>query len=132
MSLQDPVSDMLTRLRNAQQAKKAKMTVRFSSLKQSILHVLKQEGYIEDYCAIQSENHLPLLEVTLKYFQNRPVIDKITRISKPSRRVYRKLPELKPVMGGLGIAIISTPKGVMTDVQARKAKHGGEVICEVI
>lgn len=130
MSMQDPVSDMLTQLRNAQMM--GIRTTRFahSKFKEQILNVLKEEGYIQDY-QVHAADVKKELEVTLKYYQGRPVIDTIKRISKPSLRVYRGYSELPIVRGGLGISIVSTPKGVMADKTARAQKLGGEVLCTV-
>jgi small subunit ribosomal protein S8 len=130
MSMQDPVSDMLTQLRNAQMM--GIRTTRFahSKFKEQILHVLKGEGYIEGFQA-HEEGSKKVLEVALKYFQGRPVIESIKRISKPSLRVYRGYTEFPAVRGGMGISIVSTPKGVMADKAARAQKLGGEVLCTV-
>lgn len=130
MSMQDPVADMLTCIRNAQAMGIGQVTFPHSLLKKQILAVLKDEGFIQDFNE-QSEGNKQDLSVTLKYYQGQPVIEKIKRISKPSLRVYRGYQELPVVRGGLGVAIISTPKGVMTDKSARSAKVGGEVICSV-
>lgn len=126
----DPVSDMLTRIRNGLAAKKVRVIMPASKLKQSIALVLKDEGYITDFSVSQSDNK-PVLNIELKYYQGRPVIDTIKRASKPGLRIYKGKDELPIVMGGLGIAIISTSAGVMTDRAARKADHGGEVLCYV-
>ena len=130
MSMQDPVADMLTRIRNAQAMGIQKISMPFSSLKQQILGVLNQEGFILDSNVTTTDNKKDL-QVTLKYYQGRPVIEKIKRVSKPSLRVYKGCDELPLVRGGLGIAIISTPKGVMTDKAARAQHVGGEVLCTV-
>jgi small subunit ribosomal protein S8 len=130
MTMQDPVADMLTRIRNAQARGIQKARMPYSSLKNSILLVLKEAGYIDDI-AIHSFDNKKDVEVTLKYFQGRPVIEKIKRVSKPAMRVYRRCEELPLVRGGLGIAIISTPKGVMTDKAARTQNVGGEILCTV-
>ncbi|RMH46615.1 MAG: 30S ribosomal protein S8 [Gammaproteobacteria bacterium] len=129
MSMQDPIADMLTRIRNGQAAGKKEVSMPSSKLKANIARVLKEEGYIVDYSV--SEGPKPVLTVVLKYFEGRPVIEKIERVSRPGLRIYRKANELPKVLGGLGIAIISTSKGLMTDKAARKAGHGGEVICTV-
>ncbi len=125
----DPVADMLTRIRNAQSAKKQQVSMPASKLKSAIADVLKEEGYITDYRVI--EDAKPMLTVTLKYFEGKPVIDKMQRASRPGLRVYKSKDELPKVVGGLGIAIISTSKGIMTDRAARMAGQGGEVICTV-
>ncbi|HAB79862.1 MAG TPA: 30S ribosomal protein S8 [Glaciecola sp.] len=126
MSMQDPIADMFTRIRNGQMA--AKVTVSMPSSKQrvAIAAVLKSEGYVSDF-AVTGEVK-PVLEVTLKYFEGKQVIDTIVRVSRPGLRIYKKKDELPKVMGGLGVAIVSTSKGVMTDRAARKAGMGGEII----
>ena len=130
MSMQDPIADMLTQIRNAQMM--GIRTVRFahSKFKDQILNVLKEEGYIEDFKTIKTDNKQEL-DVQLKYFQGRPVIETIKRISKPSLRVYRGYSELPVVRAGMGISIVSTPRGVMADKTARAQKLGGEVLCTV-
>ena len=130
MSLQDPVSDMLTRVRNAHMRKMLKVLMPSSKLKEAIADLLKQEGYISDYAATQNGAKRDL-EITLKYFEGKPVISEIKRESKPSRRVYKSANDLKPVKSGMGIAIVSTSKGLMTGRKARKLGLGGEVICVV-
>ncbi len=129
MSMQDPISDMLTRIRNGQAAAKVAVKMPSSKLKVAIAELLKAEGYVSDY-AISGEVK-PELEVTLKYFDAKPVIEQIQRVSRPGLRIYKKRDELPSVMGGLGIAVISTSKGLMTDRAARKAGLGGEIICYV-
>jgi len=130
MSMQDPVSDMLTQIRNAQMMGIRTTRLAHSKFKEQILDVLKGEGYIESFKVDQADVKKEL-EVTLKYFQGRPVIETIKRISKPSLRVYRGYTDLPVVRGGLGISIVSTPKGVMADKAARAQKLGGEVLCTV-
>jgi len=130
MSMQDPVSDMLTVIRNAQQRGITTVKVPYSKLKENMVEVLLQEGYVEAWEVIANENKKDL-QVTLKYYQGRPVIEKIKRVSKPSLRVYRGRDEIPLVRGGLGIAIVSTPKGVMADRAARTQGVGGEVLCTV-
>ena len=130
MSMTDPIADMLTRIRNAQMADKAAVTMPSSKLKVSIAKVLKDEGYIDDF-AIRENGGLPELDIALKYYAGRPVIERIERISKPGLRVYKGANDLPRVMNGLGIAIVSTPKGVMTDSKARAGNVGGEVLCVV-
>jgi small subunit ribosomal protein S8 len=130
MSLQDPIADMLTRVRNAQKANKVSVTMPASKQKVRIATVLKDEGYISDFKV--SEDTLKQLTIELKYYQGKPVIEEIRRISRPGLRIFKSKDELPSVNGGLGIAIISTSKGVMTDSQARAAGHGGEVICSVV
>lgn len=129
MSMQDPIADMLTRIRNAHHARKDSLVMDSSNLKTSIAEVLKQEGYIEDYSV--SGDTKKTLEIVLKYFNGLPVIRKIKRISKPSLRKYRGKNELPRVLGGLGVAIVSTSQGVITDRAARQLGVGGEVLCEV-
>ena len=129
MSMQDPIADMLTRIRNGQAASKIAVNMPSSKLKVAIANVLAEEGYIESVKI--SEGAKPELEITLKYFQGKPVVESIQRISRPSLRIYKRKDELPSVMGGLGIAVISTSKGVMTDRAARKDVMGGEIICYV-
>lgn len=130
MSMQDPVSDMLTQLRNAQMMGIRSTRFAHSKFKEQILNVLKDEGYIENYQTHDVDGKRET-EVALKYFQGRPVIESIKRISKPSLRVYRGYTEFPAVRGGMGISIVSTPKGVMADKTARAQKLGGEVLCTV-
>ena len=130
MSMSDPIADMLTRIRNAQAAKKVTVNMPNSKVKVGIASVLKDEGYITDF-GVDENNGKPELEVTLKYFEGRGVIDNIRRASRPGLRIYRGKNEIPRVLDGLGIAIVSTSRGVMTDVAARSAGHGGEVICYV-
>ena len=134
MSMQDPIADLLTRIRNGQQIESEKVVIFSSKIKIAILNVLKKEGYIKDYNLVKDEK--PVLEIFLKYYRGKPVIKRIFRVSKPSFRVYKKKNELPKVLGGLGIAIISTSRGVMTDYEARNYSVndtekglGGEVIC---
>ena len=129
MSLQDPIADMLTRVRNAQKASKVSVTMPASKQKARIAAVLKDEGYIRDFKV--TEDKLAQLIIELKYYQGKPVIEEVKRISRPGLRIFKSKDELPSINGGLGIAIISTSKGVMTDAQARAAGHGGEVICSV-
>ncbi len=129
MSMQDPLADMFTRIRNAQMSEKATVTMPSSKVKVSVAEVLKSEGYIAGYAV--NEGAKPELEVELKYFEGRPVIEKISRYSRPGLRQYKSATELPKVNGGLGVAIVSTSKGVMTDRAARQAGVGGEVICTV-
>ena len=130
MSLQDPVSDMLTRIRNAHMRKMAATSMPSSKLKEAIANLLKEEGYISDYAATQNGTKRDL-EITLKYFEGKPVISEIKRESKPSRRVYKSADDLKPIKSGMGIAIVSTSKGLMTGRKARRLGVGGEVLCVV-
>jgi small subunit ribosomal protein S8 len=128
--MSDPIADMLTRVRNAQMAGHEEVVVPGSKLKRALLDVMAREGYIQEY-EVQENAGKPELVIKLKYYQGKPVIEEIKRVSRPGLRVYKKKDELPKVMGGLGIAIVSTSKGVMTDHQARKAGLGGEVICTV-
>jgi small subunit ribosomal protein S8 len=128
--MQDPIADMLTRIRNGQMTNKVDVSMPSSKVKKAIAEVLKDEGYIEDY-KVDENNGKPLLRVELKYYAGRPVIEKIERISKPGLRVYKDSDNLPKVMNGLGVAIITTSKGVMTDIKARAAGIGGEVLCYV-
>ncbi|MFQ6372890.1 30S ribosomal protein S8 [Shewanella sp. YIC-542] len=130
MSMQDPIADMLTRIRNGQAANKVSVKMPSAKLKVAIAKVLKEEGYITDY-AVADEGNKPELEITLKYFQGQPVVETIQRVSRPGLRIYKGKDELPKVMGGLGVAIVSTSKGLMTDRAARLAGMGGEVICYV-
>lgn len=130
MSMHDPIADMLTRIRNGQQAKHQQVKLNSSILKVEIARVLKEEGYIADYSVETSENNLKSMTVDLKYYQGRPVIEKIKRISRPGARVYKSAKDLTSV-SGFGIAIVSTSRGVMTHATAKSTGVGGEVICEV-
>ena len=129
MSMQDPIADMLTRIRNGQAANKVAISMPSSKLKVAIANVLADEGYIESVKVIEGVK--PELEITLKYFQGKPVVESIQRMSRPGLRIYKRKDELPKVMGGLGIAVVSTSKGVMTDRAARQAGLGGEIICYV-
>jgi small subunit ribosomal protein S8 len=130
MSMTDPVADMLTRIRNAQMAEKLSVSMPSSKLKVAIARVLKDEGYIDDF-AIRENGAKPELDIALKYYAGHPVIERIERVSKPGLRVYKGKDDLPRVMNGLGVAIVSTPKGVMTDRRARAGNMGGEVLCIV-
>ena len=130
MSMSDPIADMLTRIRNAQMVEKASVSMPSSKLKVAIAQVLKDEGYIEDF-KVTEVDRKPRLEIGLKYYAGRPVIEKIERVSRPGLRVYRGCKEVPRVMNGLGIAIVSTSRGVMTDRKARGLGIGGEVLCVV-
>lgn len=130
MSINDPIGDFLTRIRNGQQARKRTVTAPASTVKSAIAAVLKDEGYIADY-AVSAEGARKTITVTLKYYQGKPVIERIQRISKPSLRVYRGKGDVPKVLGGLGVAILTTPQGVLSDRRAREAGIGGEVICVV-
>jgi small subunit ribosomal protein S8 len=128
--MSDPIADMLTRIRNAQMVSKLRITMPASKLKSAIASVLKDEGYIEDF-AVQEKAGKPQLEIGLKYYAGRPVIEKIERVSRPGLRIYRGTEAIPTVMNGLGVAIVSTSQGVMTDRKARAAGIGGEVLCVV-
>ena len=129
MSMQDPIADMFTRIRNGQAANKVAINMPSSKLKVAIANVLAAEGYIESVKVLEGAK--PELEITLKYFQGKPVVESIQRVSRPGLRIYKRKDELPKVMGGLGVAVISTSKGVMTDRAARQAGLGGEIICYV-
>ena len=130
MAMSDPIADMLTRIRNAQLAEKASVSMPSSKVKVAIAAVLKDEGYIEDFGVAQAEGKAEL-NIALKYYAGRPVIERIERVSKPGLRIYKGSNDIPRVMNGLGVAIVSTPKGVMTDRKARATKVGGEVLCIV-
>ena len=131
MAFNDSLSDMLARIKNAHQAKKTFTSCFKSKLNMNVLAVLKNEGYIRDYKDIEIRKGINSIQIDLKYYNGCPVIKKIKRVSKPGIRVYSKITELPKPYGGLGISILSTPKGVMSDQQARKNNVGGEVLCEV-
>jgi len=131
MSMHDPIADLLTRIRNAQQARHKAVEMPSSRLKQEVARVLKDEGYIEDFSVTAGEGGKASLTIRLKYYQGQPVIDEINRVSRPGLRIYRGKDELPRVRGGYGVAIISTSHGLMSDRAARAAGHGGEVLCEV-
>ena len=130
MSLTDPIGDMLTRIRNAQRAEKASVAMPSSKLKASIAAVLKDEGYIDEFKVV-GEDAKKTLEISLKYYGGRPVIERIERVSRPGLRIYKGVEDIPQVMNGLGVAIVSTSKGVMTDRKARAAGVGGELLCVV-
>ena len=130
MTMTDPIADMLTRIRNGQKARKVSVAMPASKSKEAVAHVLRDEGYITDY-ATDGEGAARTLTVELKYFEGRPVIERIERSSRPGLRVYRGKEDLPRVLGGLGIAIVSTSAGVMSDAQAREKGIGGEVLCVV-
>jgi small subunit ribosomal protein S8 len=130
MSMSDPIADMLTRIRNAQQSEKQLVAMPASRVKSAIAQVLKDEGYIEDFAVRELEGR-PTLEIGLKYYAGKPVIEKIERVSRPGLRIYRPKDDLPKVMNGLGVAIVSTSHGVMTDRKARGLGVGGEVLCIV-
>ena len=130
MSMSDPIADMLTRIRNAQMVQKVSVVMPASKLKTAIAEVLKAEGYIDNF-AIRGEATKPQLEIALKYYAGKPVIEHIERVSRPGLRVYKGRHDIPNVKNGLGVAIVTTPKGVMTDRKARQAGIGGEVLCYV-
>jgi len=130
MSMSDPIADMLTRIRNAQSVEKPVVSMPSSKLKVAIAQVLKEEGYIDSF-AIKTEGVKSELEISLKYYAGRPVIERIERVSRPGLRIYRGRDAIPTVMNGLGVAIVTTPKGVMTDRKARATGVGGEVLCYV-
>lgn len=131
MSMNDPLGDMLTRIRNAQMRGKSTVRTPSSKLRAWVLDVLKDEGYIRGYEKVAAANGQPELEISLKYFEGTPVIREIRRVSKPGRRVYAGVKDIPSVRQGLGVSIVSTPKGVMSDAAARSANVGGEVLCTV-
>ena len=130
MSMSDPIADMLTRIRNAQMVEKTSVQVPSSKVKVAIAQVLKDEGYIDGF-QVKSDDGRPQLEIALKYYAGRPVIERIERVSRPGLRVYKGSSAIPQVMNGLGVAIVTTPKGVMTDRKARADGVGGEVLCYV-
>ncbi|MBI2707693.1 MAG: 30S ribosomal protein S8 [Proteobacteria bacterium] len=131
MSFSDPIGDMLTRIRNGQKARKSTITSPASSLRENILEVLKQEGYIRGYARENVSEGIDQIKIELKYYENQPVIRSLDRVSKPGRRVYAKIKDLKPINNGLGVVVLSTPKGVLSDGKARELNVGGEVLCNV-
>jgi small subunit ribosomal protein S8 len=130
MSMNDPISDFLTRIRNGQAARKQAIVSPSSKVREAIAKVLKDEGYIRDF-SVKSEGNKKFITVSLKYFEGKPVIERLDRVSKPSLRVYKANDDLPTVLGGLGVAIVSTSRGVVSDKQARAAGEGGEVLCIV-
>ena len=130
MSMTDPVADLLTRIRNGQTAGKAHVSLSSSKIKTAIVRVLKDEGFVADF-HVESDDGKPRLTIDLKYYEGRPVIDRLERVSRPGLRIYRGKADLPKVLGGMGTVIVSTPQGVMTDRQARAIGQGGEVLCIV-
>ena len=130
MSMSDPIADLLTRIRNAQMVARQTVSAPSSKVKVAIAQVLKDEGYIDDFQVKDANGH-PELEITLKYYAGRPVIERIERVSRPGLRIYKKRDDIPQVMNGLGVAIVTTSKGVMTDRKARATGLGGEVLCYV-
>jgi len=131
MSMTDPLADLLTRIRNGQRAHKSSITAPASRLRANVLEVLKSEGYIRGYSRKELSEGISELTIELKYYEGDPVIREISRISKPGRRVYSKIKDLPRIYNGLGISILSTPRGVMSDAEARDKNVGGEVLCRV-
>ena len=131
MSFSDPIGDMLTRIRNGQKARKSAVVAPASVLRENVLEVLKQEGYIRGYSRESLSEGIAQIKIELKYYENEPVIHTIDRVSKPGRRVYAKIRDLKPINNGLGTVILSTPRGVLSDGKARELNVGGEVLCNV-
>ena len=131
MAINDPLGDMLTRIRNAQMRKRPKVTTPASNLRARVLDVLAEEGYIKGYARVDHKGGAAELEIELKYLNGQPAIKEIERVSKPGRRVYSPVKDLRTVANGLGVSILSTPKGVMSDVRAREEKVGGEVLCNI-
>lgn len=131
MAMTDPLGDMIARIHNAQMRKKSKVVTPASRLRRSVLDVLKNEGFIRGYSSIEHKNGRAEIEIELKYFEGTPVIREIARVSKPGRRVYASVKALPRINNGLGVAILSTPKGVMADHEARDANVGGEILCTV-
>ncbi len=131
MSMQDPVADMLTRIRNGHMSKKSSVDMPSSTVKQGIAVVLKDEGYINSFKVTEDSSSKKTLNVGLKYYEGKPVISKISRVSRPGLRIYKASDEMPKVLGGLGIAVVSTSKGVMSDREAKKQGLGGEIICFV-
>ena len=130
MSLSDPIGDMIARIKNALVRNHKNVALPSSNFKVKIVDILKNEGFIKEY-NVDTENKKPVLSIDLKYYSGNPVISTFERVSKPGRRIFSRADSLPKINGGLGVAIVSTPKGVMTDVEARKQKVGGEVICKV-
>ena len=130
-AINDPLSDLIARIKNAAMRKRSKVSTPASKLRQRVLDVLQDEGYIRGYALVEQPGEFPVFEIELKYFDGEPVIAEIARVSKPGRRVYSSIKDLKPIKNGLGISILSTPKGVMSDVAARDQNVGGEVLCRV-
>ena len=131
MTITDPIGDMFTRIRNGQMRSLNSVDIPSSNFRRNILEILKNEGFIKDYYIEKSENNKINLKVNLKYYEGMPVIKEIKRVSKPGRRIYSRATSIPRVMNGLGLAILSTPKGVMSDTEARKNNLGGEIICRI-
>jgi small subunit ribosomal protein S8 len=131
MAMNDPIGDMLTRIRNAQLRRRPKVTTPASNMRARVLDVLAEEGFIRGYTRVEMKGGLPEFEIELKYSNGQPAIRDITRVSKPGRRVYSPVKDIPTVANGLGVAILSTPKGVMSDSRAREENVGGEIICNI-
>jgi small subunit ribosomal protein S8 len=131
MAVNDPIGDMLTRIRNAQMRRRPKVSTPASNLRARVLDVLAEEGYIRGYARVEQKGSHPEFEIELKYFNGQPAIKEIRRVSTPGRRVYSPVRDLETVANGLGVAILSTPKGVMSDSRAKEENVGGEIICNV-
>ena len=131
MSMSDPVADLLTRIRNGQQAKKESVTAPASNIRENVLGVLEREGYIRGFERYNVRTGIDEIKIELKYYDGEPVIREINRLSRPGCRVYSKIKDLPRVYNGLGIAILSTPRGVLSDAEAREANVGGEILCQV-
>ena len=131
MAMNDPVGDMLTRIRNAQMRRRPKVATPASSLRGRVLDVLAEEGFIRGYTRVEMKGELPQFEIELKYYNGQPAIREIERVSKPGRRVYSPVKDIPTVANGLGVAILSTPKGVMSDARAREENVGGEILCNI-
>jgi small subunit ribosomal protein S8 len=131
MAVNDPLGDMIARIKNAATRRRSKLLTPASKLRQRVLDVLQSEGYIRGYSVVEEPGEFPQFEIELKYYDGQPVIAEIARVSKPGRRVYSSIKDLKPIKNGLGISILSTPKGVMSDTAARDLNVGGEVLCRV-
>jgi small subunit ribosomal protein S8 len=131
MAMNDPIGDMLTRIRNAQMRRRPKVSTPASNLRARVLDVLAEEGYIRGYARVEQKGAQPEFEIELKYFNGQPAIKEIQRVSTPGRRVYSPVRDLESVANGLGVAILSTPKGVMSDTRAKEENVGGEIICNV-
>jgi small subunit ribosomal protein S8 len=131
MSINDPLGDMLTRIRNAQMRRRPKCITPASNIRARVLDVLEEEGYIRGYSRVEQKGALPVFEIELKYYNGQPAIKEIQRVSTPGRRVYSPVRDLPTVANGLGVAILSTPKGVMSDSKAREENVGGEILCSI-
>lgn len=131
MAVNDPLGDMIARIKNGATRRRSKVLTPASKLRQRVLDVLQSEGYIRGYSVVEEPGEFPQFEIELKYYDGLPVIAEIARVSKPGRRVYSSIKDLKPIKNGLGISILSTPKGVMSDTAARDQNVGGEVLCRV-